>query len=1183
MKALNPDNPIRNTLTGTTARLAVTLAALALAGLPAHAAPTVWNVNIYTQITTGDNFVGAAFENTANSTWNRVTSAPQTGMALADSSGSTTAGVTLDLTGSVKSQGITSGPKIFSGFLKGNDPVNSTITINGLSPSDTYDVVVYSDWYWGGSQAYPVSQTAGTGLTGTIWVNHLTSSGGNVPALTEDTNPANSGANLGNWYRIKGLTPDASGHLGFQLAAASAVNAPFNGFQLVKIDLADATPPSPNPMTWASVPAAAGQTSITMTATTASDPGGVEYSFTETTGNPGATSSGWQDSPVYTDTGLTSGTPYTYTVSARDKSIAQNPTAASAEASATTLAADTTAPTPDPLSFATLPSASSISSITMTATTASDLNGVEYYFTETSHNLGGSDSDWQDSPVYTDGGLPPGTTYTYTVKARDKSIAQNATAASDPASATTTAETIVSKVWNVNIGNQVTTSDNYVGAALENTQNSTWNSVVNPLPKVAMTLVDATGVSTAGVTLDLSAVQGVTPVTTIGGYRLTSGDEIFYNCVGGFGTTSTMTIKGLSMSKTYDVVIYSDWYWKDGDSGYPVTQTLGTGLAGTIYVNRLLGGTDGIVLPLTEDTNPANVSAGAGNVGNWYRIKGLTPDANGQLGFRLGDGANGPLNGFQLVDTTIDLGDITAPTPNPMTWASAPAATSESSITMTATTASDFSAVEYHFTCTAGGGHDSGWQLSPVYTDTGLTPGTTYSYTVTARDKSPAQNATNPSAAASVSTLDADTTVPTPDPMTFATPPAAVSISKITMTATTASDPYGVQYSFTETSGNPGGTSSGWQDSPTYTDTGLTPSTTYTYTVKARDKSLAHNETAASTPASATTDAPVTGTKVWNVNIGNNIDQSDNFIGAAPENTLNSAWNSVMTNVTAMTLADSTGSGSAGVTLDLTSGNYGGYAPLTSGPKIFSQWCASSTPTTMVIGNLIPGSSYDLIIYSDWYWKDGDSGYPVTQTAGTGLTGTIYVNRALSGTDGVVPGLAEDTNSANVVGDTNWYRIKGLTPDASGNLAFTMGGVNGPLSGFQLVKNDTATTPYDTWAKGTFANPFTAKLPTEDPDGDGQTNQQEFAFGLDPTTGASVNPITQQLAGGVFKYTRTKDSGLIYKVYYSTNLSSWTWDEFATQSPATAVAGVETVTVTLAAAAPLDGKLFVRVEASPAP
>jgi hypothetical protein len=125
--------------------------------------------------------------------------------------------------------------------------------------------------------------------------------------------------------------------------------------------------------------------------------------------------------------------------------------------------------------------------------------------------------------------------------------------------------------------------------------------------------------------------------------------------------------------------------------------------------------------------------------------------------------------------------------------------------------------------------------------------------------------------------------------------------------------------------------------------------------------------------------------------------------------------------------------------------------------------------------------------------------------------------------------------------------------------------------------------PYGTWANGTFANAFTDTAATSDPDGDGKTNQDEFAFGLDPTTGSSVNPITQQLAGGVFKYTRSKDSGLTYKVYYSTTLSGWTLDASATQSPAAAVAGIETVTVTLAAAAPSDGKLFVRVEATPTP
>jgi len=97
--------------------------------------------------------------------------------------------------------------------------------------------------------------------------------------------------------------------------------------------------------------------------------------------------------------------------------------------------------------------------------------------------------------------------------------------------------------------------------------------------------------------------------------------------------------------------------------------------------------------------------------------------------------------------------DITPPTPNPMTWATAPHAVSSVSVAMTATTATDESGVEYYFDCTAGvGGHDSGWQSSSSYTDTGLTPLTQYTYQVKARDRSPTQNETALSTPASATT-----------------------------------------------------------------------------------------------------------------------------------------------------------------------------------------------------------------------------------------------------------------------------------------------------------------------------------------------------------------------------------------------------------------------------------------------
>jgi hypothetical protein len=96
--------------------------------------------------------------------------------------------------------------------------------------------------------------------------------------------------------------------------------------------------------------------------------------------------------------------------------------------------------------------------------------------------------------------------------------------------------------------------------------------------------------------------------------------------------------------------------------------------------------------------------------------------------------------------------DTEPPTPDPMTWATEPYATGSTSISMTATTASDPSGVEYYFACTLGSGHDSGWQDSPTYEDTGLIPDRTYTYWVKARDKSAAQNTTGWSGEASAIT-----------------------------------------------------------------------------------------------------------------------------------------------------------------------------------------------------------------------------------------------------------------------------------------------------------------------------------------------------------------------------------------------------------------------------------------------
>lgn len=110
-----------------------------------------------------------------------------------------------------------------------------------------------------------------------------------------------------------------------------------------------------------------------------------------------------------------------------------------------------------------------------------------------------------------------------------------------------------------------------------------------------------------------------------------------------------------------------------------------------------------------------------------------------------------------LRDSTPDVGalelssepDVTAPVPDPMTWASEPGENGTTQIDMTSTTGSDSTPpIEYYFNydqantqCGADGGTggtDSGWQQTDTtYSDSGLEVNQCYGYTVQARDAIP--------------------------------------------------------------------------------------------------------------------------------------------------------------------------------------------------------------------------------------------------------------------------------------------------------------------------------------------------------------------------------------------------------------------------------------------------------------
>ena len=168
----------------------------------------------------------------------------------------------------------------------------------------------------------------------------------------------NTGNNHDEGYvaRWTGIHPGTDGAFKVRATAAPDANAGYKAYAFSVFMLReepmvpDTEPPTPNPMTWASLPTATGPTTITMTATTATDPNYPPVAYYFACINDGSKSSGWQTSTTYIASGLNPLTSYTFIVKARDNAPAKNETGWSTEQSATTsaLSAPGAATSPSP-------------------------------------------------------------------------------------------------------------------------------------------------------------------------------------------------------------------------------------------------------------------------------------------------------------------------------------------------------------------------------------------------------------------------------------------------------------------------------------------------------------------------------------------------------------------------------------------------------------------------------------------------------------------------------------------------------------------------------------------------------------------------------------------------------------------------------------------------------------------
>ncbi len=205
-----------------------------------------------------------------------------------------------------------------------------------------------------------------------------------------------------------------------------------------------------------------------------------------------------------------------------------------------------------------------------------------------------------------------------------------------------------------------------------------------------------------------------------------------------------------------------------------------------------------------------------------------------------------------------------------------------------------------------------------------------------------------------------------------------------------------------------------------------------------------------------------------------------------------------------------------------------------------------------------------------------DGTLELSATSDLADTSTVSIDGATSILK-LADGVTDTVNALWLDGtqvEAGTYGATGSGADNIDDVHFTGTGV------LDVTTGPAAGTDYDTWAA--LYAPADLTDMTGDNDNDGLTNQQEYAYGLNPVSGSSVNPYIAEFdtASGTFTYQRRKASlnGLTYEVEFSLDLVTWSVDGGTTQVATEIDANNESVLVTIPGPLPTD-KAFVRVKA----
>ena len=482
------------------------------------------------------------------------------------------------------------------------------------------------------------------------------------------------------------------------------------------------------------------------------------------------------------------------------------------------------------------------------------------------------------STVYTDAGLTPNTAYTYTVEARDE--AGNTSAASEPLAASTNP---IDTVPPTAPGSLTAASKSDTGVALSWTASTdnvgvTAYEIVRGTQTIATVDGSKTTYADAGLAPNSSYTYAVkakdargnvsasatTTVTTFA-----SSDNFLANpgfeTVGADGRPANWTCEQVwycytdtSVKRSGNASLKVDGNthaWFGSYQSVPAEPNQAYTLDGYVNISRNVSTTVRANIQFLDVENKLireqTFGTIAGTTNGWVNVHGTTTSPPNAKYVRANIH-------YADLDVTVNVDDFsltkapadTSP-PSTPTGLVSPASTQTSIELYWNASTDNYSVMGYDvYRDGVLAGSTSG-AAATWFNDTSLTPGTSYTYTVKAKDGAGNVSGASNAVVATTKGDAADTQAPTAPTALQAT---AVTANAVTLTWAASTDNVGVTaYDVYRGSALAGSTNGA---ATTFMDSGLSAGTAYTYTVKARD--AAGNASAASTAVNVTTNAAST-------------------------------------------------------------------------------------------------------------------------------------------------------------------------------------------------------------------------------------------------------------------------------------------------------------------------------------